>query len=92
SAAKGQVLLISSVGYENQRVTVQGSQNIQVKLKSDVADLDDVVVVAMDQKRKPRELGYSTQSVKGAEIQETQRDNFINSLQGRVAGLTINPT
>ncbi|MFZ8518350.1 TonB-dependent receptor plug domain-containing protein, partial [Staphylococcus aureus] len=62
------------------------------KLKSDIADLDDVVVVAMDQKRKPRELGYSTQSVKGAEIQESQRDNFINSLQGRVAGLTVNPT
>lgn len=92
SAAKGQILLISSVGYENQRVTVQGSQNIQIKLKSDIADLDDVVVVAMDQKRKPRELGYSTQSVKGAEIQESQRDNFINSLQGRVAGLTVNPT
>jgi TonB-dependent SusC/RagA subfamily outer membrane receptor len=56
-----------------------------------VAELEEVVV-AMDIKRKPRELGYSTQSVKGKEIAETQRDNFLNSLQGRVSGLTITPT
>ncbi|MEN9597887.1 MAG: hypothetical protein RL596_198 [Bacteroidota bacterium] len=91
-ATKGAVLVISSIGFEGQRVTVKDAQKISIKLKSEAADLDDVVVVAMDQKRKPRELGYSTQSVKGAEIQETQRDNFVNSLQGRVAGLTVNPT
>jgi len=28
----------------------------------------------------------------GDEIQETQRENFINGLQGRVAGLTLDPT
>jgi TonB-dependent SusC/RagA subfamily outer membrane receptor len=46
----------------------------------------------MDIKRNPRELGYSVQSVKGSDIQQTQRENFVNSLQGRVAGLTVTPT
>lgn len=91
-AAKGQTLLITSLGFESQRVSVKDDQKIIVRLRAESSELEDVVVVAMDQKRKPRELGYSTQQVKGAEIQETQRDNFVNSLQGRVAGLTVNPT
>ena len=91
-ASKGQTLLITSLGFESQRVAVKDEQKIIVRLRAESSELEDVVVVAMDQKRKPRELGYSTQQVKGAEIQETQRDNFVNSLQGRVAGLTVNPT
>src|SRR5205085_10546833 len=46
----------------------------------------------MDIKRNPRELGYSAQKIGGSEIAGTQRENFLNSLEGRVAGLTINPT
>ena len=91
-ASKGQTLLITSLGFESQRVSIKDDQKIIVRLRAESSELEDVVVVAMDQKRKPRELGYSTQQVKGAEIQETQRDNFVNSLQGRVAGLTVNPT
>lgn len=91
-ASNGQVLQISYVGYEAQRVTVREGANYNVKMKSEASELDDVVVVAMDQKRKPRELGYSTQKLSGNEVQETQRENFLNSLQGRIAGATITPT
>ncbi|NCI46073.1 SusC/RagA family TonB-linked outer membrane protein [Sediminibacterium soli] len=89
-ANNGQTLQITSVGFESTKVTVRGS-SVSVSLKPDVNELEEVVV-AMDIKRKPRELGYSTQTVKGKEIAETQRDNFVNSLQGRVSGLTITPT
>ncbi len=91
-AVKGQTLLVTSLGYESQKIVINDERKIIIRLKSEASELEDVVVVAMDQKRKPRELGYSTQKVSGAEIQESQRDNFINSLQGRVAGLTVNPT
>ncbi|TAJ54431.1 MAG: SusC/RagA family TonB-linked outer membrane protein [Chitinophagaceae bacterium] len=89
-ASNGQTLLITSVGFETRRVTVTGSK-MDLVLRAEVAELEEVVV-AMDIKRKPRELGYSTQTVKGKEIAETQRENFLNSLQGRVSGLTITPT
>lgn len=89
-ADKGQTLLISHVGFESQRITVS-SGKIEISLKSSVTELDEVVV-AMDIKRKPRELGYSVQKVTGKEIAESQRENFVNSLQGRVAGLSISPT
>lgn len=89
-ATKGQTLLISHIGFENQRVTV-GSGTIDILLKSGVTELEEVVV-SMDIKRKARDLGYSTQVVKGEEIKETQRENFIGGLQGRIAGATITST
>ena len=89
-ASKGQVLTITYIGYESQKVTVSGG-NINISLKGQAADLGEVVV-AMDLKRKPRELGYSVQKVDGKDIQDTKRENFVNSLEGRVAGLTVTPT
>lgn len=91
SAQNGDVLLISYIGYTAKEIRVADGTSFNISLAQE-EDAMEEVVVAMDIKRKPRELGYSTQSVKGAEIQQTQRENFVNSLQGRVAGLTINQT
>ena len=89
-ASPGQRLTITIVGYESQTVTV-GAGPIMVNLKQAAGELDEVVV-SMDMKRKPRELGFSNQKLSGVEIKESQRENFINSLQGRIAGATITPT
>ena len=88
----GEVLQISSVGYETTDIKVGSSETIGLNLKTADNTLGEVVVTAMDIKRNPRSMGYSTQTLKGDEIQETQRENFINGLQGRVAGLTLDPT
>ncbi|HEX8461295.1 MAG TPA: TonB-dependent receptor plug domain-containing protein, partial [Segetibacter sp.] len=91
--ASGQFLTFSYIGFTPQTATVTFSGNITINLKKSLGNqLEEVVVTAMDIKRKPRELGYSVQTVSGAEIKESQRENFVNSLQGRVAGLTITPT
>lgn len=90
-AQKGQKLSFTYVGYETQTVTVGDGAVVNVKLNDQAGELEEVTV-AMDLKRNPKELGYSTQKVAGSEIQSTQRENFLNSLQGRVAGLTINTT
>ncbi|TAD86497.1 MAG: SusC/RagA family TonB-linked outer membrane protein [Bacteroidetes bacterium] len=91
AAAKGDVLAFSYVGFLAQQVKVADGNNLTVNLKPDPNALEEVVV-AMDFKKKPRELGFSAQTLKGSELQETQRENFINALQGRVAGITVNPT
>lgn len=88
----GETLQVSYVGYEPQDIKPGDGNTVSVNLKTADATLGEVVVTAMDIKRNPRELGYSVQKVGGAEIQETQRENFLNSLQGRVAGLTIGQT
>lgn len=91
-ANKGETLIFTHVGYDQFTITVGDAATVSVKLKKTDAQLGEVVVTAMDIKRNPRELGYSVQTVKGTDIQQTQRENFVNSLQGRVAGLTVTPT
>jgi len=91
-ANKGDVLIFTHVGYDQSSATVGDGAVIPVRLKKTESQLGEVVVTAMDIKRNPRELGYSVQTVKGKDIQETQRENFVNSLQGRVSGLTVTPT
>jgi TonB-linked SusC/RagA family outer membrane protein len=88
----GETLQVSYVGYETTDIKSGDAATISVSLKAADNTMGEVVVTAMDIKRNPRELGYSVQTVDGKDIQETQRENFLNSLQGRVAGLTINST
>jgi TonB-linked SusC/RagA family outer membrane protein len=91
--AKGQTLEFSYVGYTIKRVAIKDANSINVSLEAESNDLENVeVVVAMDIKKKPRELPYSTGSVSGKDIAESQRENLINGLAGRVAGVTVNPT
>lgn len=89
-AAPGETLIFSYAGYSSQEQPA--ASGISVSLAPVSKELDQVVVVAMDIKRNPRELGYSVQRVAGADIKESQRENILNSLQGRIAGATITPT
>jgi TonB-linked SusC/RagA family outer membrane protein len=91
AARPGDVLAISHVGRKNVQLTV-GSESTYSSLLEPAGDMGEVVVTAMDIKRNPRELGYSVQTIGGNDIKETQRENFINSIQGRVAGATVTPT
>ncbi|HEY6505706.1 MAG TPA: carboxypeptidase-like regulatory domain-containing protein, partial [Chitinophagaceae bacterium] len=88
----GETLQASYVGYEPQDIKPGEGNTVGISLKATDGTLGEVVVTAMDIKRNSRELGYSAQKVGGKEIAETQRENFLNSLQGRVAGATVTPT
>ncbi|MFD1255984.1 SusC/RagA family TonB-linked outer membrane protein [Mucilaginibacter terrae] len=90
TANSGQVLVFSFVGYFTQEKTVTNGAAINVTLDPDSKNLNEVVVTALGQTAQKRTLGTSQQTVKGADIAGTQRENFINSLQGRVAGVEVN--
>lgn len=92
TAKTGDVLQFTYVGFEPLEYRVAPSGSVSIRLTRADDTMNEVIVTAMDIKRNPKELPYSVQKVSGAEIAETQRENFMNSLQGRVAGLTINPT
>jgi len=91
-AHPGDVLQFSSIGRKPSEITLQNSSTVDLIMNSKDNVMNEVVVTAMDQRRNPRELGYSIQTVKGADVAQTQRENFVNALQGRVAGLTVTPT
>jgi TonB-linked SusC/RagA family outer membrane protein len=91
-AAKGNVLVITSVGFLKREVTVGDNPVINVTLPTDTRNLSEIVVTSFGIKKEKRGLPTSSQELKGAEVAGTQRENFLNSIQGRVAGATVNTT
>lgn len=91
-ANNGDVLQFGYLGMVTKEQTVGASTTINISLNPDTKALNEVVVTAFGIERQKRALGYDSQAVKGEEIAATQRDNFINALQGRVAGVTVTPT
>jgi TonB-linked SusC/RagA family outer membrane protein len=85
-----------SIGYTpaEQAVTVGADQTARADftLQQAAIALDEVVVTALGETTLQRALGTSQQQVSGTEIAETQRDNFVNALQGRIAGLEVGST
>ncbi len=93
AASTGDKIQFTFVGYVSLVATMPAGNTLNVTMTAgEGQQLDDVVVTAFGIKRSKRGLGYSTQEIKGTEIAETQRENFINSIQGRVAGATVNST
>ncbi len=86
------VLVISSIGFITQEFKIGSRTNFDISLMEDMEDLDEVVVTALGIKREKKALGYSVTEVKGSTLAATQRDNFINGLAGRVAGVEVNST
>jgi len=92
SAKPGEILVFSYIGMVRQEKTVGTGTTLDVVLKDDDNSLNEVVVTALGQKVNKRSLGISQQTVSGADIAGTQRENFVNSLQGRVAGVEVTST
>jgi TonB-linked SusC/RagA family outer membrane protein len=88
-AAPGATLELSYVGYANQTVKVNG-QPLSIVLKEDETVLNEVVVTALGIKREAKSLTYNVQEMKAADLTGVKDASFINSLAGKVAGVTIN--
>ncbi|MEJ5994098.1 SusC/RagA family TonB-linked outer membrane protein [Pedobacter sp. Du54] len=92
-AKAGDVLQFSYLGYAPVERTVGTATTINVVMKEDANSLKEVTITtAYNIERDKKSLGYSTSTVKGDEVTQTGRENFINGLAGRVPGLSINPT
>jgi TonB-linked SusC/RagA family outer membrane protein len=92
NAEEGQTLAFSFVGYATQEVRVGTSSSYDVTLDSSNA-LDEVVVTSLGISRQKRELTYAAQNVDAEGIDESRANgNLVNSLQGKVAGISITTT
>lgn len=85
------VLQISYVGMLPQEITVGATRVFNIVMQDDSQQLEEVVVTAMGIERKAKSLTYATQKLDNAELMRVQDANFINSLQGKAAGLSITP-
>ncbi len=91
-AAAGQVLQYRFLGTAPVERTVGAADVMDVTLRRVAMNLDAVVVTALGQTAQVRTLGAAQQTLQGSTIAEAQRSNFLNSLEGRVAGVTVNST
>jgi len=88
----GQVLQFRFIGTGLVERTVGAEDVIDVVLRRVALDLDAVVVTALGETAAARSLGTSQQTLRGPEIAQAQRENFINALQGRIAGVDVTST
>ena len=84
------VLKVSYIGYTSQMVPVSKKDFYQIVMKQDTELLDEVVVTALGIKRSEKALSYNVQQLSGDELTIVKDANFISSLNGKVAGVTIN--
>ena len=84
------VLEINYLGYEPIAQAVGSRTNITFTLRESAVDVDAVVVTALGIKRSEKALLYNVQQVNSEDIVANMDVNFINSLSGKVAGVTIN--
>ncbi|HXL58999.1 MAG TPA: carboxypeptidase-like regulatory domain-containing protein, partial [Chitinophagaceae bacterium] len=87
--SKGDALIITYVGYNEQNITVDNENFLEIILGSSSAELSDVVVTALGIKKEVKRLGYSVQEVKGEDLLKAREPNPVNGLAGKVSGLNV---
>ena len=87
-ANKNDKLEFSYLGDITKTVQVTSSP-LDVFLKTETQDIDEVVVTAIGIRQEKKKLGYTTQQVTSKELTAQGNVNVGSSLQGQVAGLTV---
>ena len=88
--AASQTLEVSYLGYETATIPVGSRTSFAVTLRESASEIESVVVTALGIKREEKALSYNVQQVGAEEITTVKDANFMNSLAGKVAGVTIN--
>lgn len=87
---KGETLIFSAVGYTTQEITPGDRSTVNVLLTAGGSQMTEVVVTALGISRRSRSITYATQKIAGEELTTVKDPNLVNSLNGKVAGLTVN--
>jgi TonB-linked SusC/RagA family outer membrane protein len=82
------VLVFSYVGLASQEVKVTGPKH-DVTLKADAIAMEEVVVTAMGVVQEKKRLNFAVQNIGGEALTENKSSNFVNSLQGKIAGVSV---
>src|SRR6185503_1605364 len=82
-------LIISSVGFAPQEISVNGKTEITVTLNVSTAELSEVVVTALNVERNKKSLQFSATTVNGDNFTQAREISTANALAGRVAGVNV---
>ncbi|WBL23009.1 SusC/RagA family TonB-linked outer membrane protein [Zunongwangia sp. HRR-M8] len=91
TAAIGEILEYSSIGYEKASVKVSNTDPLDIVMKESVNGLDAVQVTAYGKTSKRFNTGNIT-TITGEEIQKSPVTNVLEAVQGKVPGVYIQQT
>lgn len=91
-AKPGDVLIISSTGYQSRQVTVGQAANLTVILSKSPQELTALVITALGIKREARSLGYATAQIDNKDLNASQPLNMASGITGKVSGMDIAQT
>ncbi len=84
------VLVVSFVGMQPAEIAVGDQSTVEVILQGSETQMEEVVVTALGIRKEAKSLSYNVQQINADEVTRVPDANFINSLNGKVAGVTIN--
>ena len=84
------ILEFSCLGFKTQEVRLGNRRVFEITLADDAILMEGTVVTALGIKRSEKALSYNVQEIKSDDLVVNKDANFINSLNGKVAGLNIN--
>ncbi|MBD3750442.1 MAG: TonB-dependent receptor [Sphingobacteriales bacterium] len=87
-APKGATLVFSYLGYDSKEVTVADQLLINVSLKPNINNLNEVVVVGYGTQKVTKVSG-AISTVKQADIQKLNPVRAEDAIQGRASGVTV---
>lgn len=83
-------LVFSYIGYSQISIAVKGQNELKVQIQPNEKKLDEVVVTALGIKKEAKSLSYNVQQISGDNVNRVPDASFVNNLNGKVAGVTIN--
>jgi TonB-linked SusC/RagA family outer membrane protein len=83
------VLVVSFIGYLSKEINFSAATELQIILSPDDNKMKEVVVTALGVTRSNKSLSYNIQQITSSDVNTIKQTNVVNSLSGKVAGLTI---
>ncbi|MEO5583210.1 MAG: SusC/RagA family TonB-linked outer membrane protein, partial [Saprospiraceae bacterium] len=87
--SQGSTLEINYIGFETKSFVVLDASPVDILLNEGVNALTEVVVTSLGIEKEKSKVGFAVQTVKGSELIKAREPNPVNSLVGKVAGLTV---
>ena len=90
SVPSGTVTIVYSfIGFTSQEVVTGSQTTLDIALKPDQTNLNEVVVTALGIKRDAKSVSFATQQIDQSALQITRQADASNSLAGKIAGLQV---
>ncbi|MFV0247919.1 MAG: SusC/RagA family TonB-linked outer membrane protein [Tenacibaculum sp.] len=82
-------LEFSSIGFKTQLVSINNRTTINIVLKENFQELNEVILTAVGIESNKASLGYAIQNVKAKEITNTGEFDVVSSLSSKIPGVQV---